>query len=668
MSNNKGNITAVNGRVAELEGLIVRYQNSYYNGEGEISDNDFDALWDELKLLSPDSPILRKVGTDSGPFMKVHHVMPMGSQEKVASDEEFLSWAAKHKYDEYIVEYKLDGASLELQYVDGKLQRAITRGDGTVGDDITVNAVKFDGVLHTLKTAFTGGVRGEVIMTHKTHDTYFRDKANCRNAANGLMKRKDGKGCEHLMLITYDAWAVGGGNTKDNDGGDDKDNNAAKDIAPFADEVDKVRWLEAQGFHTVPIEVCGSAEDVIRNREHVMSIRLALDYDIDGLVVKERRIDRADAMRARPERQIAFKFNLEEAVTTLRSVEWSINGGTYTPVAVFDEVPLAGTLVHRASLANPDTMRALGVAIGSSIVVVKRGEIIPKVMSVVPCRGGGGSNGGGGDITPIVYPTVCEVCGTALVDEGSRLFCPNKACDKRVLHQLLKWVSVVDIRDMGEGLVTQMFESGVLRSISGIYALTEADVTPFFLNEESVAQDKKSLGAAKVLASINAHRTMMLSTFIGGFDIEGIGETMAQKLVSAGYDTLDKMLSATPEQFAAVYGFADAMSKITAEGLAENAAEMRSLIDSKAVVIKANTVLHLAGKSFCFTGELHTLKRADAEALVKQQGGSCKSSVTKDLSYLVTNDKSSGSSKNVKAQRLNIPVIDEEEFLSLLTP
>ena len=202
-------------RIPELEKLILRYQKSYYNGEGEISDAEFDRLWDELKVLDPANPILHRVGQDSGNFQKAPHVMPMGSQEKAADPEQFLEWVKKHEYSEYLVEYKLDGASLELQYNGGTLLRAVTRGDGTTGDVITENAVKMKGVLKQLSgvpsaAAFTGGIRGEVIMTHTVHKSLYSDKANCRNAANGLMKRKDGEGSENLTLIVYDVWATEG--------------------------------------------------------------------------------------------------------------------------------------------------------------------------------------------------------------------------------------------------------------------------------------------------------------------------------------------------------------------------------------------------------------------------------------------------------------------------
>lgn len=630
-------------RVKELEILIKKYQDSYYNGEAEISDVEFDSLWDELKLLDPENSILHKVGADSGNFNKVNHIMPMGSQEKAANPEQFYSWAKKHIYDSYLVEYKLDGASLELQYKNGKLQCAVTRGDGVIGDDITTNAKKMNGVMiaitkHGVPVDFTGGIRGEVIMTHDVHKNYFADKANCRNAANGLMKRKDGSGSEYLKLIVYDALATEG-------------------LSPFSNEQEKIQWLKDCGFNTVEVKICNTPEAVVEYRSSVMEIRKNLDFDIDGLVIKENVIDKEDAKRTRPDKQIAFKFSLEEAISVLREVEWSINGGTYTPVAIFDEVELNGTTVQRASLANPDTMKNLGIKIGSKVVVVKRGEIIPKIESVFhdeTCKE-----------SEIVIPSNCETCGTSLINEGTRLYCPNKNCSKRVLHQLLKWVQVVDIRDLGETLVNSLFEKKVVQSISDIYKLNVETLTPFFLNEESIAAEKKSLGAEKVIKSIENHKNISLEAFVAGFDIEGIGETTVEKLVAAGFNSLEKLLNASVDEIATVYGFAEIMAKTFVYGLKENAEEMKNLSSTFVNIIKKEAGA-LSGKSFCFTGELVTMKRADAENLVKNAGGSCKSSVTKDLSYLVTNDTSSGSSKNVKAAKLGIPIISEKEFLQMI--
>jgi DNA ligase (NAD+) len=185
-------------RARELDKLIRHHQDLYYNGNPEISDADFDELWDELKGLDPGNALFSTINSESTDgFAKEYHLIPMGSQEKAANPEAFEAWAEKMDFDEFLVQYKLDGASLELQYEAGRFVRAVTRGDGRIGDDITANARKMGGVVQTLSGdsgpsgmhPFSGGVRGEVIMTHSVHDTLFSDKANCRNAANGLMKR-----------------------------------------------------------------------------------------------------------------------------------------------------------------------------------------------------------------------------------------------------------------------------------------------------------------------------------------------------------------------------------------------------------------------------------------------------------------------------------------------
>lgn len=630
-------------RAAELEALVRYHQDKYYNAEPEIPDHEFDSLWDELRSIEPDNPLFSEVSPESTDgFPKAAHVIPMGSQEKAADPESFSAWAKKMSFDLFFVQYKLDGASLELQYSKGVFSRAVTRGDGKIGDDISFNAKKMKGVVHVLsgdwgpegKTPFTGGVRGEVIMTRDVHARYFPDKANCRNAANGLMKRKDGAGCEHLRVICYDASSSG----------------ASSDDPLFRSEQEKLERLKNAGFDTVPAELCRGDLEVIAHRSRVMDMRPSLPYDIDGLVVKGLDIDYADLARSRPEKQIAFKFSLEEAVTVLREVEWSESGATYTPIAIIDPVQLAGTTVQRANLANPNIIASLDLKIGSRVVVVKRGEIIPKIESLVENPP---------DAAPIEQPASCSSCGTALADEGTRLYCPNALCPKRIHHRLEKWISVLDIRDFGTGLIRRLFDSSRVRSIPDLYTLTE---------EELSSLDRMGeLSAAKVLKSLRSRPEVSLPAFIAGFDIEGIGEAMVEKLVEAGLDTIDKLFSASAEDFSRVRQFGPIMAKDFFEGLASVRLEMERLLESGAVrILPPLAGGILSGLSFCFTGELSSMKRPQAEQKVKDLGGIIKTSVVKGLSYLVTNDPSSGSSKNRKAESLGIPVIGEKEFLALL--
>ncbi len=634
-------------RIAELEGLIVRYQASYYGGEAEVPDAEFDALWDELSALDPENPVLSRIGSEgeSVPedgFPKARHLIPMGSQEKAAKPEDFRAWAAKVKPERFVVQHKLDGASLELQYENGQLVRAVTRGNGLVGDEITRNARRMRGCVDDLGLSFTGGVRGEVVMPRSVWTERFPDKANCRNAANGLMRRKDGEGTELLEIVCYDASASG-------------------DDRFFARETDKIAWLAARGFSTTPTEVFSDAEEVIAYRERVSALRPSLPHDIDGLVVKDESVDMEDLRRARPERQIALKFDLEEAVSILRSVEWSESGATYTPIGIVDPVRLAGTTVQRANLNNPDMLRAMGLRIGSPVVVVKRGEIIPKIE-----RKADEAEASAAGLRPeaerdIEYPIVCGSCSTPLVDAGTRLYCPNPACSKRTHHRIEKWIYALDIREFGDLLLRRLFDAGRLERVADLYSLTE---------EELSAVDRMGeLSAAKVLRSLRTRRAVSLALFVAGFDLEGVGETIMDKVAAAGFDTLERLRAASVEQIAAVHGLGEITARTIAEGLAETREDMDAVLSAGIISIAPPPSAEespLRGVSFCFTGELASMKRSEAEARVKRLGGLAKSAVVKDLSYLVTNDPASGSSKNEKARKLGVAILDEAAFLALL--
>jgi DNA ligase (NAD+) len=643
---------AVIDRAHTLERLILRYQKSYYDGEAEISDDEFDLLWDELKRIAPDSPVIKKIGGEKGGaspatdssvdgFPKARHLMPMGSQEKAAGPEEFRAWANKHNFTQFLVQYKLDGASLELQYEKGALIRAITRGDGITGDEITANARRMKGVIEKLDMPFSGGVRGEVVMTHEVWRNKYASKANCRNAANGIMRRKDGSGCEDLLLITYDAASAG-------------------DDRYFTDETHKVEWLGKRGFETAVTKIFGDAEEVIAYREKVAKTRDKLPFDIDGLVVKDTVTDMADLRRARPEKQIAFKFELETAFSVLRQVEWSESGATYTPIGVVDPVRIAGTTVQRANLNNPGMIRALGLKIGSAVSVVKRGEIIPKIEGLAP-EGAMPPETSAADERDIDFPVKCAVCGADLIDAGTRLYCPNAGCPKRLLHRLEKWVDVLDIRELGEKLLRQLFDKERVRHIADLYTLGA---------EELAAYERMGeLSAAKVIRHIQTPRELSLAAFIAGFDLEGVAETTMEKVAAAGFNILEKLRGASVEDLAAVYGLGEITAGVIVDGLKETAAEMDAVLQAGVISIALpppEDSQPLRGFSFCFTGELSSLKRGEAEERIKALGASAKTSVVKDLSWLVTNDPGSGSGKNKKARELGIPIIDEEQFLALL--
>ncbi|MDR1444274.1 MAG: NAD-dependent DNA ligase LigA, partial [Treponema sp.] len=596
-------------RIKTLEHRIETYQQSYYNGEAEISDAEFDRLWDELKTLDPDNPLLKKAGADTvDGFPKAKHLIPMGSQDKAANPAEFRDWAAKMNFPSYIVQYKLDGASLELQYNKGVLERALTRGDGISGDEITPNACRMAGVIAELDIPFTGGIRGEVVMMREVWRKKYRDKANCRNAANGIMRRKDGAGCEDLSLITYDAAAP-------------------DDDSHFSGEAEKIAWLRDRGFTVTECREFGTAEEVIAYREKVSNKRAKLPYDIDGLVVKDKSTDMADLRRTRPEKQIAFKFELESAVTILRAVEWSESGATYTPIGIVDGVRLAGTTVQRANLNNPGMIRALELNIGSVVTVVKRGEIIPKIESLAPAEQAAAlrakleAAGEKLEERDIEFPVTCGSCGSALEDGGTRLFCPNTDCPKRLHHRLEKWISVLDIRELGEKLLRQLFNSGRVRHIADLYTLGAEELAEY--------ERMGELSAAKVLRHIRSPRELSLAAFIAGFDFEGVAELIMDRVVLAGFDTLEKLRSAAAADLAAVYGLGDITARTISEGLTECAAEIDAVLAAGVISIAppaAAETQPFRGLGFCFTGELSLMKRSRAEEKVKALGGSVKSS------------------------------------------
>jgi DNA ligase (NAD+) len=632
-----------NMNIEELERQIKKYQDSYYSGEGEISDAEFDALWDELKARKPDSPVLMKIGADSvDGFQKAAHIMPMGSQEKAAGEDEFIAWAEKHGMSAFVVQYKLDGASLELQYEDGVLKKAVTRGDGVTGDNIITNALKMRGVISRLDCRWTGGIRGEVLMFHDIWKMKHADKANCRNAANGLMRRKDGECCEDLDFVSYDAAA-------------------AQNDSFFKTEIEKLIWLRERGFNTSPSKEFNDIKKVIAYRAKIAVKRASLPFDIDGLVVKDPVTDMDDLRNHRPEHQIAFKFELEKAVSVLRDVEWSENGATYTPIGIIDPVRLAGTTVKRANLNNPAAIRAMGLSIGERVIVVKRGEIIPKIEC--PVRETGGEQDLLFDnLMPILIPGACGVCGAPLTDSGTRLYCPNTACPKRLLHRLEKWVSVLNIQEIGEKLLKQLFEKERLRRVADFYTMTAEELAGY--------ERMGDISAAKIVRNLRKPRVISLAAFVAGFDIEGVGETIMDKVAAAGFNTLEKLRLAGAAELASLHGLGEITAQTIIDGLQETAGDMDATLAHRIISIEPprNTAaLPLNGMSFCFTGELKTMKRAEAEMAVKNTGGTVKSSVAAGLTYLVTNDPESGSAKNRKASKLGVKIIGEKEFLDLLS-
>jgi len=613
---------------------IKRHRDLYYNGSPEITDAKYDELEEELRTLDPNNPILFTVGADSSEiFTKKEHVIPMGSQDKVTTPQEFIKWAEYRGYKTFLIQYKLDGISLELQYKSGVFQCGVTRGNGIMGDDVSNNIMKMNGFVPRLSTRFSGGIRAEVLLFHDLFEKKYKDMQNCRNTAAGIVRRKDGIGCEDLNLIFYDATSL-------------------TDDVSFTNEIQKLKWMKSENLPTIKTKIVKSIQEVIDIWEDVMhNIRDSLEYDIDGLVIKGKEIDLEDMKRAKPMKQVAFKFQAEEIESTLINVEWTISGHNYTPVAIIEPVRLMGTTVSRASLANPNLMKEMGIKIGAEVIVSKRGDIIPKIERVVKIPH---------NAKDIVIPDTCEECNTELINEGTRLYCPNEACPKRDYQRLVRWIHALGAKHFSEKLMLHpLFKTGKVEQIADLYQLTVSDLTQF--------EGVKEISAKKALDNLFAVKEISLAKFIGGFNIENIAELLVKKVIDAGYDTLEKIKNAKVEQLAMIDGYAEVTAENLLKGINKLYPQMLEVLNTTKISIK-KTVKggKLKGLTFCFTGKLNEITRSEAEDLVLKHGGEPKTSVITSLSYLVTNE-STLTAKYLKAQEQGTKIITENEFLQMIS-
>jgi len=310
-----------------------------------------------------------------------------------------------------------------------------------------------------------------------------------------------------------------------------------------------------------------------------------------------------------------------------------------------------GTNVSRASLANPNLINELGLKIGSEVFISKRGDIIPKIERVIQTPP---------QARPIPVPTICEVCNTTLINEGTRLYCPNESCPKRLYHRIIKWIKKLEVKHFSEKLMLKpLFDTGRIASIKDLYTLKISDLTHF--------EGVKETSAKKALDNLLAVQEVQLAKFIAGFDIENIGEDLTQRIVDAGFDTLDKINNSSIHQMSQVDGFAEITATYLFDGMNKLYPEMKAVLDTQKIKIKEAKSMggKLEGQTFCFTGKLETMKRAEAEQLVREYGGEPKASVVKNLTYLVTNSPEL-TTKLKKAQEQGTKIITEEEFLAMI--
>ena len=650
-------------RVQELRTVIEKNNRLYYDQDApELEDFEYDALTRELKeleaaypeLITPASPTQHVGGTPSGRFAKVTHTVKMESLLDAFSYDELRDFDRRVQEagiePEYVVEIKIDGLSCSLEYENGELVRASTRGDGVVGEDVTANVRAIKKIPKHLKNAPAFlEVRGEVYMPHEAFQHLCAEQElqgtapfkNPRNAAAGSLRQKDPKitGSRGLSIFVFNVQQIRG-----------------KELTTHAESLD---YLKSLGLPVSPrYHIVHNMEDAIAEIEQIGQNRSKLDFDMDGAVIKVNRFAQRDLMGSTnkfPRWAIAFKYPPEVKETTLRSIEVAVGRtGVLTPTACFDPIFLAGTTVARATLHNEDFIHQFGLRIGDTIQVRKAGDIIPEVIGVTHHAE---------DADPYEMPTVCPSCGAPVVhlEDESALRCINPECPAQALRNLIHFASrdAMDIDGLGTAVATQLVEKGLVHSVADLYTLTQ---------EQLLTLDKfKEKSADNLYKAIERSKENNLDKLLFGFGIRNIGDKAAA-LLAEHFGTLEAIREASVEAISEIDGFGGVMAQSIVEFFAKDGtADVIHRLADAGVNMKWKGEPKgdkLAGKTLVVTGTLETLSRSEAEALIVRNGGKASGSVSKKTSYVVAG--AAAGSKLTKAQSLGVPVLTEEEFLALL--
>lgn len=650
-------------RVEELRAVIEKNNRLYYDQDApELEDFEYDALTRELKgleaqypeLVTPASPTQHVGGTPSGRFAKVTHAVKMESLLDAFSYDELRDFDRRVRdagiEPEYVVEIKIDGLSCSLEYENGELVRASTRGDGVVGEDVTANVRAIKKIPKKLKNApeFLE-VRGEVYMPHEAFQHLCAEQElqgaapfkNPRNAAAGSLRQKDAKitGSRGLSIFVFNVQQVHG-----------------KELTTHAESLD---YLKSLGLPVSPrYNIVHDIEDAIKEIEQIGQNRSKLDFDMDGAVIKINHFAQRDLMGSTnkfPRWAIAFKYPPEVKETTLRNIEVAVGRtGVLTPTACFDPVFLAGTTVARATLHNEDFIRQFGLCIGDTIQVRKAGDIIPEVIGVVHHPE---------NAEPYRMPTVCPSCGAPVVhlEDEAALRCVNPECPAQSLRNIIHFASrdAMDIDGLGTAVATQLVEKDLVHSAADLYDLT--------LEQLLTLEKFKEKSATNLLHAIENSKQNNLDKLLFGFGIRNIGDKAAA-LLAEYFGTLEAIREADIEKISEIDGFGGVMGQSVVEFFAKDGTTdlIHRLADAGVNMTWKGEPKgdKLAGMTLVVTGTLETLSRNEAEALIVKNGGKASGSVSKKTAYVVAG--TAAGSKLTKAQALGVPVLTEEEFLAML--
>jgi DNA ligase (NAD+) len=668
-------------QLAKLREEIRHHEYQYHVLDApEISDAAYDALMRELRaleaghpeLVTTDSPTQRVGGKPKEGFAKVKHSRPMLSLDNVTSEEELREWEMRvHSLTadaavSYIGELKMDGISLALHFSPGDdgiamLSRAVTRGDGVTGEDVTTNVRTIRSVplsisaerLRRAKMPQSFEVRGEVVMPVKAFLKLNQEReqqglspaANPRNAAAGTIRTLEPNivAQRQLDFYAYFALEAGGENL-------------------FAEQLTALDALTAAGFRVNPHHrAFDRIEELVAFVEKAERERETLGYEIDGVVIKVNRTALQQQLgytgRA-PRWAVAYKFAARSAITRVEAIQVQVGRtGKLTPVAVLKPVEVGGTTVSRATLHNADEIARLGLKIGDSVLVERGGDVIPKIVEVVADRDHPRGEDG------FTFPDRCPICHSEVVRAQGEVDyrCVNVDCPARLKESLLHFASrgVMNIEGLGEALVNQLLEQKLVASIADLYSLQE----PQLLSLERIG--KKS--ADTLLAEIENSKKAPLHRVLFGLGIRFVGERTAQLLASA-FGSMDALMTAQVEELERVHEVGPRMAQAIVEFFAEkqnvDLVERLRHAGLTFTAEKKQKSSELAGLTFVLTGTMAGLTRDEAKARIESAGGRVSGSVSKKTSYVVTGEDAG--SKLDKARALKIPILEEADLLAML--
>ena len=649
-------------KIENLRATLRYHSDRYYNDDApEIEDYEYDMMMRELKGLeekypefdSADSPTKRVGGKADNSFASVEHTVRMESLQDAFSKEEIFDFDRRVKENvsdvHYVVEPKIDGLSVSLEYVNGEFFRGSTRGDGNVGEDVSGNLR----VIHNIPLKLNHAlpyieVRGEVYMPKKSFDRLVdrqlindeKPFKNPRNAAAGSLRQKDSEvaATRGLDIFVFNIQQIEG-----------------KELTSHKESLD---YLKELGFNTIPYYE--RVDDIETAFEKVLQIgekRGELEFDIDGAVIKVDDFSEREQLGSTakfPKWAVAFKYPPEEKQTEILDIEITVGRtGKLTPTAVLSPVHLAGTTVSRATLHNQDFINEKGVNIGDIVTVRKAGDIIPEVLCVNEKR----SNGS------FVYPERCPSCNEKVVrEEGeSDIRCINPECPAQLLRNLIHYCSrdAMDIEGLGPSIIETFVNEGMIKTVTDIYRLDKEKIASLDGFQQTSANN--------IIESVENSKNNDLSKLIFALGIRHIG-AKAAKLLSDEFKNIDNLMNASLEAISDIDGFGDIMAKSAFDFFQSGSArELIADLKSFGVNTESKTVINdnrFEGMTFVLTGTLPTYKRSESSKIIESFGGKTSSSVSKKTSYVLSGESSG--SKLDKANQLGIPVIDENEFNEMI--